>query len=816
MKSYRLLFLCSTLGAISCSSDKTLTPCSSDIEVGLFAPVDFEIYPQGFSFEIKAIVRDKCGLSLEDTSFTLSSDVQEQIVIDYTLEENEISIVPMEQLQLGEHTLSLKATGASGNSGSDTVQVNIIENFPPSISMSHPNTEGEVFQSDEEVSIQVTVADEQEDLDTLRLRWMIDDQIVGGPTYADEFGFASFVPTALSNGCHRVEVLVLDSLDQSAEVQADFVIYTEEEELEDYLFLEDNDGDGWGAPTNFIISCDPVDEGVPFTVQTDCDDENPDIHPTHPDYCGDGVDSDCQITTPLDCFPMGESTSDSADLTMSHPIDTGNSIYEGFSMRGVGDFNGDGFDDLMVGFRETSTVPHFIPERSNGRVQFIEGPLIGSLDNILDYEQKVEISCCGDFWQGTRAFGSSIAVGSDVTGDGRPDVLIGAPDAVPDIPNTNVGEGGIAQEYGAAVLLSAYDSSVYTLEDSNIDTASEESTFNPSETGGFGVWTSYGHHESETGTNVDFIDDMSGDGVAEILISAPGENEVYILRSDDLSMDEYLGSFEDSNYAYWTIEGTSAGTLGNVSATGDFDGDGVGDILLSEASDRGKVYTIFGGNFPIVSTGQQISSAASYSWSGGAETAQAGADIAVLGDVDSDGDDDYIISAPGEGVGGVAYIVPGFFSAGGSFDLENPVIDAVSPNAQGVVRLLGDSGDRLSALTIDGDYNGDAQHDLLIGAPENSTSALQGGAVYTLYLGENGWHDWWDPSTGLPINDVDLNAEVAGSNFASRISSSTEGERFGTFVEAAGSVNGDAYDDFAVGTSNDSTITYYIFNGGSF
>lgn len=816
MNKSQFFILLSTTGMMACSSDKSLTPCNSDIEVGLFEPVDFEIYPQGFSFEIKAIVRDKCGLSLEDTSFTLSSDVQEQIVIDYTLDENEITIVPMEQLELGEHTLSLKATGSTGNNGSDTVQVNIIENTPPSISMSRPLPEGETFQTGEEVSVQVTVADEQEDLDTLRLRWTIDGQIVGGPANPDEFGFAAFTPTALSNGCHRVEVLVLDAMDQSAEVQADFVLYTDEEELEDYLFLEDNDGDGWGAPTNFIISCDPVDEGVPFTVQTDCDDENPDIHPTHPDYCSDGIDSDCEPSTPLNCFPVGESTSFSADVTISHPVENGQSIFEGFAMKGVGDFNSDGFDDLMVGFRESSTAQYWQNHRTNGRVQLIEGPLIGSVDNLQEHETKTEIACCGDFWQGSRVFGSTIAVGEDITGDGLPDVLLGAPDAVPDVPNTGVGLGGIAQPHGAAVLLSAYDENAFALEDINIDTASEDSTYMPSSSGGFGVWTSFGHNASETGTNVDFIDDMSGDGVAEILINAPGENAVYVLRSEDIAMDEFLGSFEDSGYAYWTLEGTMAGTLGNVSATGDFDGDGVGDILLSEDSDRGKVYTIFGGNFPIVSTGQQISSAASYSWAGGSETANAGADIAVIGDVDADGDDDYIISAPGEGTGGVAYVVPGFFSAGGDFDLENPAISAISPNAQGVVRLVGDSGDMLSALSVAGDYNGDGQDDLLIGAPENSTGALGAGAVYTLYLGEYGWNGWWDASTGEPIADVELSTEVANNNFASRISSSVEGEHFGAYVEAAGSINGDAYDDFVVGTSNESTITYYVFNGGSF
>jgi hypothetical protein len=817
MKNISLLMILSTTGILGCSSDKTLTPCSSDIEVGLFAPVDFEIYPQGFSFNLQAIVRDKCGASLDDASYTLSSDVQEQIVIDYTLDENEITISLMEQLQLGEHTLSLKATGASGNNGSDTVEVNIIENLPPSISMARPASEGETIHTDDGVEIHVTVGDEQEDLDTLRLRWTIDGQVVGGPSNPDEFGFAAFSPTALSNGCHTIEVMVLDALDQSANVTADFVLYTEEDELEAFVYLEDLDGDGWGAPASDIISCTPIDEGVPFTVQTDCDDDNPDVHPTHPDYCGDGVDSDCQSSTPLNCFPLGSLSSSSADVTIIHPKEDSNKRYEGFEMKGVGDFDGDGYDDVMVGFRETSLVSHWIPDRSNGRVHLIHGPIIGSISDLTEHARSTQISCCGDYWQGSRVFGTKIATGNDVNGDGRLDVLIGAPDAVPEIPDVGTGQGILAQEYGAAVLLTGYDGALYELdEEINLDTASTDNTYTHTNTGGFGVWTSYGQQDSETGANVDFIDDMSGDGVAEILINAPGVNQVYILRSEDMAMDDYLGSFEDSGYAYWTLDGTIDGELGNVSASGDFDGDGIGDMLLSEDSETGKVHTVFGANFPIVATGQQITSAASYSWVGGSEFAQAGTDIVALGDLDSDGDDDYAISAPGEGDGGVVYVVPGFFSAGGEFDLENPSIQATSPNAQGVIRLVGESGDRLSALSYDGDYNGDEVHDLLIGAPENSSSSLSGGAVYTMYLGQNGWNGWWDPSTGTAMADIDLTTEVSNTNFISRIASSIDGEGFGSFIGTIGSTNGDDYDDFAVGTSNDTTITYYIFNGGSF
>jgi len=373
-----------SLAMLGCGSDKSLTPCNSDIEVGIFEPVDFEIYPQGFPFQLKAIVRDKCGYPLDETSFTLSSNLQEQIVIDYTLEENEIVVNPMEQLQIGEHLLSLGAiNGASGNSGSDTVNLNVIENLPPSIQMDYPQANGAVFQTSEPMLVQVSVFDEQEDLDTLRLRWTIDGQIVNAPENPDTFGSGIYTPTGLSNGCHTVEVTVLDSMDQSASASADFVVYTDDAELEAYVYLEDLDGDGWGSPQSDIISCTPIDEGVPFTVLTDCDDSNPDIHPTHPDYCGDGVDSDCEPSTPLNCYPLGNLNSSNADITIDNPVIIKDVHFESQTIEGIYDVNEDSYDDMMIGFEKSAPNSSFpFLKKANGLIYFIEGPLIGSISDL--------------------------------------------------------------------------------------------------------------------------------------------------------------------------------------------------------------------------------------------------------------------------------------------------------------------------------------------------------------------------------------------------------------------------------------------------
>ena len=70
--------------------------------------------------------------------------------------------------------------------------------------------------------------------------------------------------------------------------------------------------------------------------------------------------------------------------------------------------------------------------------------------------------------------------------------------------------------------------------------------------------------------------------------------------------------------------------------------------------------------------------------------------VAGAGDIDGDGDAEYAISAPGEEDGaGVVYIAPGFYSAGGMFELNDPISDVSSVNANRAVRIVGAAGDGL-------------------------------------------------------------------------------------------------------------------------
>jgi hypothetical protein len=101
----------------------------------------------------------------------------------------------------------------------------------------------------------------------------------------------------------------------------------------------------------------------------------------------------------------------------------------GASVCGVGDVNADGFPDLAVGS----------PNGGPGRVELFSGQTFGLLRRVYE-------------WQPGEGFGSSLAGGGDVNGDGVPDVAVGMPAADP--WGTNSGRTAILSGLDGTTLFS--------------------------------------------------------------------------------------------------------------------------------------------------------------------------------------------------------------------------------------------------------------------------------------------------------------------------------------------------------------------------
>jgi hypothetical protein len=143
-----------------------------------------------------------------------------------------------------------------------------------------------------------------------------------------------------------------------------------------------------------------------------------------------------------------------------------------------------------------------------------------------------------------------------------------------------------------------------------------------------------------------------------------------------------------------------------------------------------------------------------------------GHDIAALGDVTGDGIEDFAVSAPyADGYAGAVYILSA--DASGSVDA-----------TRSAITLSGDAGDWVGwSVASAGDMDGDGTHDIVIGAPGTDGT----GAVY-IVLGCRGLTDLHLPTEA----DVVLVGESSG-------------DYAGYSVASAGDLNGDGYDEIAVG-----------------
>jgi len=315
----------------------------------------------------------------------------------------------------------------------------------------------------------------------------------------------------------------------------------------------------------------------------------------------------------------------------------------------------------------------------------------------------------------------SLASG-DFNGDGRDDILVGAPLADgADNTRTNAGEAYVVfgRVGGEATLDLATGQPGLTIVGAN------------------------------SGDNLGFVvaaGDVNGDDTDDILVGArfatpvggaAGAGEAYVIFGSPAlngTLDIAQGQQD------FTIAGAHAGGyLGYALAAGDVNGDGVADIITAAPaaspdaarSQAGEAYVVFGspqlgGRVDVAQNQQDFTIL-------GAEAEDLLANFAAAGDVNGDGKDDILLGThkadgPGERTdGGEAYIIFGKNDLKGSLDLAS---------GDGFVTIYGgEAQDWLGFVVTAGDVNGDGTADALIGArnadgPQNGRNNC--GEVYVI------------------------------------------------------------------------------------
>lgn len=275
--------------------------------------------------------------------------------------------------------------------------------------------------------------------------------------------------------------------------------------------------------------------------------------------------------------------------------------------------------------------------------------------------------------------------------------------------------------------------------------------------------------------------DLDGDGFNELLFAAALVN-----GNGDDSGEAYLyyggvswSGAQTLSAADWTLTGSVNDQVGARLTTGDFDGDGIADVVTAApgASDSNResgTVAIFLGTGARWS-GRSAISSADYLVYGENDTDELGWTTKFVGDVTGDGTDDVFTTAMYDDDGGSNAGVGGII-AGGSLS-GNDTLSAVATTL-----FTGDGAeDRFGYDTAGFDADNDGVNDLLVGEYQDDTNGAESGAL-RIYFGRSRWASNYAPT--------DADQTVYGS---------AAGDRFAHIMQDVGDVDGDAIDDLMIG-----------------
>lgn len=442
--------------------------------------------------------------------------------------------------------------------------------------------------------------------------------------------------------------------------------------------------------------------------------------------------------------------------------------YTAVRIAGGGDFNGDGYADLLFGTGVFDDISNPTPSGATYLLYgnsggFSTSTNLSSLTPAAGF--KINDAVAGDH------AGTGVAFG-DINGDGYDDAVVGAMTADPN------GEWNA----GAAYVIFGSSSGIHA----PFDLSSLNGT-NGFTLDGFAAFAYAGEPVA--------VSDINGDGYDDILI-----------QRNDISASVVFGKANgfSAHFDISSLNGSSGFTLGGgsaLSSAGDVNGDGYEDFITGNGAldtfnggyryHAGAAYVVFGkaSGFPVTLESTSVNGTTGFSIGGAGDSDRLGQSVAALGDINGDGFDDIAVSAPTAGTFGTTYVIFGRATGFSAF------VDITTLDGTNGFRIDGPRG-----VGSGGDVNGDGYNDIILSRSTYSGAADLGSA-YVIFGGAS-FAPVINASTldgveGFRINPNGLNISDASS---------------------AGDVNNDGFDDILIGGGFTNfgapqNATYYVVFG---